>query len=154
VYDFAVDAGGIVTPLQYPVPGSADDEVVATGIVALIHAVTGVDCADDVGSMTVTPTTAGDRFFLDTNSDLVVKDISADAGIATDLAAGQALDPDFYGVVTDGYSEAEINAAAAWCEANGKEFIGLTNDTDVVTASTTDVASDFYAAGYNRCGVL
>lgn len=76
---------------------------------------------------------------------LTVKDTSPDAGIGTDLSAALAEDADFYGVVIDSNSEAEINAAAAWCQANEKLFHGHTLDSDVLTSSTTDVASDLRA---------
>lgn len=80
---------------------------------------------------------------------LTVKDTSPDAGIATDLSNALLEDPDFYGVLIDSNSEAEINSAVAWCQANEKIFHGHTLDGDVVSSSTTDVASDLQAAGYH-----
>jgi hypothetical protein len=80
---------------------------------------------------------------------LTVKDTSPDAGIATDLANALLEDSDFYGVLIDSMSEAEINAAAAWCQANGKLFHGQSIDSDILTNSTTDVCSDLKAAGYS-----
>jgi hypothetical protein len=76
---------------------------------------------------------------------LTVKDTSADAGLATDLAAALIEDPDFYGVLIDSQSEAEINAAAAWCLANGKMLHGRSMDSDILTGVTTDVGSDLKA---------
>lgn len=84
---------------------------------------------------------------------LTVKDTSPDAGIATDLAAALLEDPDFYGVLIDSMSEAEINAAAAWCQANGKILHAQSIDSDIVTNSTTDVASDLEAANYHYAKV-
>lgn len=93
---------------------------------------------------------SGARIYLKgTPSYLTVKDTSTDAGIATDLAAALLEDSDFYGVLIDSTSEAEANAALAWCQANGKIFHGLTNDSDVVTSSSTDVGSDAQAALYS-----
>jgi hypothetical protein len=77
---------------------------------------------------------------------LTVKDSSPDAGIATDLAAALLEDPDFFGVLIDSESEAELNAAAAWCATNGKMFHGRSMDTDILTGVTTDVCSDLKAA--------
>lgn len=155
VYRFRVMFGGITTEISYTVLASATPTTIGVAIAALIDAITGVDAAASSGTITVTPTVAGNRFFIDTfGAELTVKDTSSDAGIATDLAAGQLLDPDFYAVMTDGYSEAEINAAAAWCEANKKLYVALSNDSDVFTSSSTDIASDLKAAGYHRSGVL
>lgn len=97
----------------------------------------------------------GRRIYLDElPSYLTVKDTSVDAGIATALNSAVAEDSDFYGVIIDGMSEAELNAAAAWCETNKRMLHGLTVDTDTLTASTTDVASDFVAAAYTYSGVF
>jgi hypothetical protein len=155
VYRLSVSYGGTKTDLAYTVLAAATQSTIGTAIAALIDALPGVGATALSGTITVTPTTVGDRFQIDTNgAELTVKDTSPDAGIATDLAAGQLADPDFYGVLTDGYSEAECNAAAAWCEANAKLYVALSSDSDIFTAATTDLASDFKNAGYNRCGVF
>ncbi len=155
VYRWVVHYGGIATAQSYTVLAAATVTTVAVAIAALIDGLAGVAATPAVAVITITQQSAPNRFMIDTyGAEFTVKDTSADAGIATELAAGQALDPDFYGVATDGYSEAEIGAAAAWCEANGKEYLALTNDSDVLTGVTTDVASDLKAAGYNRSGVL
>lgn len=156
IYDFAVkNQSGVSTTITYTVLAAATPTSIGTALAALIDAIAGVGAVASVGTITVTPTVAGDRFFIDVpRGDLTVKDTSTDAGIATDLAAGQLLDPSFYGVLTDGYSEAEINAAAAWAQANGKLYLGLSIDTDVFTGSATDVASDMETAAYTRCGPL
>lgn len=156
IYDFQVKIpAGTTSTITYTVLASATATTIATALAALIDPLAGIGAVASTGTITVTPTAAGDRFFIDVpKGDLTVKDNSTDAGIATDLATGQALDPDFYGVLTDGYSEAEINAAAAWAQANGKLYIGLSNDSDVFTSSTTDVASDMETAAYTRCGLV
>jgi len=155
VYRWIVNFGGIATSQSYKVLSGATTTTVATAIAALIDPLAGVAATSSGAVITVTPSTAGTRFMVDTyGAEFTVKDTSADAGIATDLAAGQLLDPNFYGLATDGYSEAEINAAAAWAEANGKVYLALSNDSDVLSSSTTDIASDLKLAGYNRCGVM
>jgi hypothetical protein len=109
----------------------------------LVPNVTATGAAASLLALTVP---GGERMYLkNTPPYLTVKDGSPDAGIATDLAAALAEDSDFYGVLIDSTSEAEANAALAWCQANGKLFHGLTNDSDTLTSSTTDVASDALA---------
>lgn len=155
VYNFTVYFGGVAYPVTYTVLASATQTTIAAALTALITAIVGVDATASTITITVVPTTAGTRFWLDTaKSDLTIKDTSADAGIATDLATAQALAGDFYGVDIDGASEAEINAAAAWVEANKKLALFLTHDSDVATSATTDIASDLKTAGTHRCGAL
>lgn len=97
----------------------------------------------------------GRRIYIDgAPSYLTIKDTSVDGAIATALNTALADDSDFYGVVIDSMSETENNAAAAWCESNKRVFHGLTADSDVLTNSTTDVGSDFFAAKYTYGGVL
>jgi len=78
-------------------------------------------------------------------------DTSADPGIAADLAAILAADSDWYGLVLDSQSEAEINAAAAWVETSSKLMVVQTADLGCgVAATTTDVMSDLKLASYAR----
>lgn len=86
-----------------------------------------------------------------TLTNLALRDSTTDPGIATDLAAILLADSDWYGLVLDSNSEAEINAAAAWVEANRKVFVPQTADTATMdSGSTTDIAADLKAAGYAR----
>jgi hypothetical protein len=64
-------------------------------------------------------------------------DTTTDPGIATDLNAILALDANWYGLVLDSQSPAEITAAAAWAEANGKLFIWNTTDSLCMNPSDT-----------------
>jgi hypothetical protein len=139
----------------------ATASAIVVGILADIAAdpATGVT-ATAVGELgaethfTLSPTVAGSRFYLrSVHRNLAVKDTSADAGIATDLATAIAIDSDFYGVVIDSTSEPEINAAAVWCEANKRMFLPTSLDSDIFGSGSTDVASDCMTAGYNYTGV-
>ena len=84
-------------------------------------------------------------------TNLQVQDTTADPGIATDLAAILLADADWYGLALDSNSEAEIEAAAVWVEANRKIMVAQTADSACMdSGSTTDVAADLKAAGYTR----
>ena len=65
--------------------------------------------------------------------------------LADDLAAIQLYDPDWYGLVIDSNSHAEIDLAAAFADSNEKLFVAQTQDSAVVTttaaADTTSVAA-------------
>lgn len=152
---WSVSVGAVTTEVSYTVLAAATPTIIATALHALFSAIAGVTSTDNTGSFSLEPTADETRIYLrNTPKGVTVKDMSADAGIATDLAAGQLDDPDFYGFVIDGMSEAELNAAGAWAQANGKIFVGLSADTDVFTSSSTDIASDFLAAAYHRAGVF
>jgi hypothetical protein len=156
-WEVVLPATGVKTAQSYTVPSSGSPTLttIATAIAALIQALTGTSATSSVADITVTPETVGDLFQINTfGPEFTYKDNSADAGVATELAAAQALDKDFYAVMTDDYSEAGCNAVAAWAQANKKIYLALSNDGDILTGSTTDLASDFKAAGYTRCGVM
>jgi hypothetical protein len=79
------------------------------------------------------------------------QDRTANPGIATDLSAIEAEDGDFYGLLIDSNSEAEIAAAAAWAEARTVIFGASSMDSIVLdSGTTTDIFSDLETAGYNR----
>jgi hypothetical protein len=76
----------------------------------------------------------------------------ADPGIATDLAAIQTYDSDWFGLCLDSNSQVEIEPAASWVQANGKLFIAQTQDVDVagvaVDSDTTSVAAILKSNSY------
>ena len=89
------------------------------------------------------------------NDDLVgIDDNTADAGIATDLAAIELYDPDWYGLCIDSNGALEIVAAAAWIETVHKQFVCQTQDPAVPfttdASDTTSVAALLKAASYER----
>jgi hypothetical protein len=137
-------------PISYTNGPSETATTISTALRTQLSAVPNVTAA---GTATVTlalTSPTGPRMYLrNVPRHLTVKDTSPDAGIATDLAAALLEDPDFYGVLIDSESEVEMNAALAWCQSNGKLFHGQTMDSDVVSNSTTDVASDAKAGNYS-----
>ena len=71
-------------------------------------------------------------------------------GIAADLSAINAADPDWYGILLDSNSPAEILAAAQWNRANKRAlFVAQTADSDVpdtaYTVGGTDIGSRMHA---------
>lgn len=82
---------------------------------------------------------------------LSLTDATTDPGLAADLTAMAAFDGDFYGVLLDSNSSAEILAAAAWVES-AKKLMAV-QSADVACgdpASTTDVLYLLKAASYAR----
>lgn len=142
--------------LTYTVPGAATLTTVATAIAALINALSDCTAASSVAVITVTPKTAGNLFDLKSwSSNLVVSDNTPDPGIATDLAAIYAFDNDWYGLILDSNSKAQLTAAAAWVEANQRLMVASSADTAVADpASTTDIAYTLKQSSYKRTAIL
>ena len=63
------------------------------------------------------------------HSSLAYLDTEADSGYATRLSDIALVDPDFYGVMTDSTSQANVAAVAAWVAANKRIHFALTQDT-------------------------
>ena len=87
-----------------------------------------------------------------------VSDDTADPGIATDLAAIELYDNDWYALCIDSNSVAEITAAAAWIEANTKLFVAQTQETisaSLASASdTTSLAYTLNNSNYDRTALF
>jgi len=136
-------------------------EILATtvaGIVAAVTALTGAGsdttATDNAGaSLNIAAGTATKRFYLTGLENCDVLDESTDGGIATDLAALAAADPDFYGVCIDNHGKLELAAAAAWVEANKKLMVADSSDTECADSGvTTDILSVLQDSAYARTG--
>ena len=148
---------GVSTPISYTVPASPTTTTIATALAALIAAVTGfAGTTSSAAVITVASPAAGTlNGFSGWGTGLYLADVSADPGIAADLAAAIAADNTWYGLDIDNHSRAEILAAAAWAEANKKFF--ATSSSDSVcpdNSQTTDVGSAIQTAAYHYTGVL
>lgn len=111
---------------------------------------------DGATKLTVTADTAGEFFSVVMSGEgWTVEDVTTDPGMATDLAAVELYDNDWYCLIpVDTFGAAEIEAAAAWVEAAKKIGVYQTADTDVATvAEASDTSSIAYTlknANYDR----
>lgn len=105
-------------------------------------------------AFTVTADAAGDWFSLEMSdrSLLSVSQTHADPGIGTDLSEINVVDSSWYALHTLYDSEACILGAAAWVEANTKEYIAATNCTECESTATTngEIGDQINALGYKR----
>lgn len=157
IYSLSIGVeGASATEVTYTVPNSATTTTVATALELLIEAVTGVSSSSSTATITVTPATAGDLVRVQSwSSNLTLTDATSDPGIATDLDAIYAEDSDWYGLLLDSNSKAEVVAAAAWVETNKRIFVANSSDSACFNSgSTTDVAYVLKAAAYDRTAVL
>ncbi len=154
--------GGVEQTASYTVATDTLPEV-CDGIVAAINALTG-DLASLVAStvgstVQVVAGAAGNLYSYKPaatgGATLKFRDSTADPGIATDLAAIINVDDDWYCLVLDSNSEAEINAAAADIETRRKIFVANSADSLIKdSVTTTDVASDLEGNDYARTALL
>jgi len=89
--------------------------------------------------------------FADLSASIALKDQTSDPGIAGDLSDILAADADWYGLLLDSNSKAEVLEAAAWAETQRVIFCAQTSDSEAKDSSvTTDVLSTLKADSYAR----
>lgn len=133
---------------------------VCTGIAAAINALTGAFTADGASgtAVDVTADTAGawvNLTALDERLDVEDRTAEPATTLATDLAAIQAADADWYGlIIADAQSSAQIQAAATWAETQVIFYCAHSMDSAVADDVDTDVASVLKAASRLRTKVF
>jgi hypothetical protein len=166
----AVSATVVTLSSNYTGAGSTTDNAVdvspvtyaATQLETLIAALTNVGTVSVTGAVITIQRPTPDGKLVDIQSwltngfaNIQLADTTADPGIATDLAAIYNADRlDWYALVLDSNSAAEIKAAAAWIEATGqggKVFFANNSDyANTLSTSTTDLFSSLQTSGYKR----
>lgn len=156
-YAFTLDYLGASVEVSYTVD---DDtiEAVATGIAAEIGAVAGLTITSTATYVQIVAAagTLVNLRSLPLPTLLGVLDTTANPSVADSLDACLAASPNgWYGLLLDTTGAAEIAAAAAWIQANGK--LALFNTSDYTTLDSeidSDVLSAGQAASYSRSGVI
>jgi hypothetical protein len=143
--------GTTVSTTADPSPSIAEIVAALTSAITALPGVTGTDGATYVTSAGETP--GAIHRYENLSSNLAFKDVTADPaiGIATDLAAIRAYDADWYGLLLDSNSSAEILAAAAWAESQRVLLFVNTADSDTKNgAVSSDILSQLKTATYQR----
>lgn len=140
----------------------ASTGVPATDVATINTAVTALGIAHLTATHTTTPNvlilTMAAGYLLDIQPDTAhcsFADVTTDPGIVTDLTAVVAADPNFYGILSDSQSLAEVEALAASVEA--QTYIYIYNNSDTANAnpsSTTDVMYVLKNSAYERTSGL
>jgi hypothetical protein len=136
---------------SYTVGAAATLKIIVEAIVAL-PALTGLGITWTEDDTKVIGTgAAGANHSYSVGKGLKLMDVTADAGLASDLGAIAGEDNEWYGLAIVPQSSAYITAQALYCEAHKKVTIPQTTDWDVVDPSEDDdIASDLVALGYTR----
>ncbi len=137
---------------------------IQTGLVSAINSLTGsgvTAAAVSTDKISLVADVAATPFFLDfTPTKLTVEGTTRNAagGVANGLDAIIAAGgKSWYGLVlTTSRAKVDIEAAAAWIEAQayGYIFLACSSDADVLTNVTTDVLSEMKALSYLRTGYI
>lgn len=127
---------------------------ICTALASAINALSlGVTAVGSSGTKVVCTAAAGvlHSYARTSGANLALHDATTNPGVATDLAAILAADGDWYGLLLDSNSPAEVSAAAGWVETAKKVFGYQTSDTaHLASGSTTVLAYTLKTAGYTR----
>lgn len=139
-----------------------ENDVICANFVQALNLVVGknytaaqVSQAGETDVVTITANAAGGWFSLQSVStaDLALKQTHADPGVAADLNAINAFQPNWYGLVTLYNSAAYIGAAATAIEAIGaKVYIADSNDSNVInqTVGFGDALDLLHTSAFTR----
>jgi hypothetical protein len=147
-----VSPDGTVTAITRTNGAAETVATIVTALQVLITAIADLTATDDVTHITCTADNAGELFdYKDRNTKaLDLEDLTADPGIAADLAAIRLDDPDWCGLALDSNSKAEVAAALAWAEAETVLFGYTTADSTVPLATAGNIFETASAAAYGR----
>jgi hypothetical protein len=131
---------------------------VAIGLAAAIGTPSGFGAAVAATStVTITASAAGNWArisALNPNVDLDCQQTHVDAGITADIANIYTYDSSGWYAVLSTYScNAEVAALAAWTESNGKLYVADSNDSTILGAGSSDIASTLKTSAYVRTPV-
>ena len=157
-YQLNVRGDGVTdTLVTYTSDGTPTDAEYAAGIVSALNAVAGKNytATGATSPVTITGSSAGAWFeveILDPNHQ-TIKETHADPGIAADLIAITAENPNWYMLLTGFNSQAYSTAAAVWVEANPYHlYLADTGNTTTITTAVGngDLMDTFKTNAYSR----
>lgn len=142
-----VGSDGVSHTVTYTIPGSATTTTVATAIAALLTALSGIGTVTHAtDTITITQAAGLMTDLKNWTPNFHIADVTADPGIATDLAAILAANSQgWYGLALDSNSALEVEGAAVFIQATGiggKFFFWNNSDFACVDGTvSTDVFS-------------
>lgn len=156
-YQITVRGKGVTTTtVSFTSDATPTDAEWAAGIVAALNGVVGKNytAAGAASPVTITATNPGDWFsleVLDPNTQKV-NQTHADPGVAADLTAIQAENPNWYALITLYNSKLYAIAAAGYVESNGKIYVCDSNDTNTIITATGngDLIDQIKTNAYSR----
>jgi hypothetical protein len=134
----AVTAGTVVS-IEYTVQAAATTTTVATAVELLTEAVAGVASTAASAVVSLTPVTAGRRVYAYDLENCTIEETTADAGYDTALSALELADdvPDWYFILTDSSSTANVLDVAAWTLSRKKMYFAATQSSGLLAGTDT-----------------
>lgn len=149
-------ATGTVSTISYTIGASETTTTVATAVTALIAAVSGVSASSSGAVITVTPTAAGRKVHIYSNVNCNINETTAAAGYDTALTSLQNYNDDWYFVLIDSASPANVAAVGAWVLSHPpKLFFWDSSDNDLAAGTVSsgtmgEAATNLKAAANGR----
>jgi Protein of unknown function (DUF3383) len=151
-FEYELSVAG--STIERTVPSSSSVAAEATALELLVEAAPGIASTADSTSITAV-SAPGKLNSYAWQRGIDVIDLTADPGIAADLALIADEDDSWYGMALAPNSDAIVKAAAGWLEGKHRELVVMSGDWDVADpGQTTDLASDLKLLGYNRTGLI
>lgn len=148
-----LDASGVehVETASYTAVAGDDASDIAAGLDAA-YAGTALSLSASAGTLTITPSAAAKAFSVSvTAGDIALANGTSSEAYTDALAAIAAEAGGWYGVAIVSRAQADILAAAAWCEANSKLFGFATAEAGALsTVDTANTLAKVNALGYAR----
>lgn len=159
VYTFSVvSPDGTVTAISTTNGAAETPATISAAWAPLFTAIAGLTATDNVGDVDLDADNAGELFDIQiaaaSRSGVDIIDSTPDPGLAADIAAIRAADPDWYGLALDSNSKAEIAVAAASAEALTVIFAANSADAEVLDDTAGNIAETLEAAAYARTALL
>jgi hypothetical protein len=157
--DYTIPINGVDFTFTATVPADTDSDI-ATGLRSAINGGSEPVTASGAGAAVIitadvagTPFTVGALAAPGTGT-LTNVATTANQSVSTELDALLAGSSAWYGFNLVSRDALDIERAASWAETNARFHYAQTSDGDVLTAVTTDIASDLKTAAYNYTKIM
>lgn len=135
---------------------SATSSEIAAGLAALIEAdadvATYVGTNNNAGILELSPESTG-MLTVGAGTENMSIQYTSPETVDTALAAVKSENSNWFFLLSDSHSETDIDALAAYAEANKVLFVTSTDASDTYTSSTTDMLSDLKNLSYDNTHV-
>jgi len=154
--------GGAKQSVSYAAASADSANTIVNALTAQVAALSGyggagLTASNQTGVLRIQGPATGPKFVV-TDADISqwtsILDDTQDASLATDLDAIELEDSDWYGFISTSKGTNELNAAAGWVASRRKFFIGGTQNSDIASAVTNDIASTLKAASQVRTALF
>lgn len=137
------------TAYSFTSDASATADEITEGLEAAITA-TGVNVTDNIGTLTIEPTTPGDNWSVVVSSNMVKTDGTSSETWVDALGEVESENNQWYALTAETHSEADVLTLAAAIEARRKIYGTSTQEATVPSTATTDIASKLSDLNYDR----